>query len=77
MKRVVKISGFILFSVPVGDKNKIYFNAHRTFTRGYILELFKGFKVVEEKYHYGREMFDEYDKGKGFGTGFYLLKKNK
>jgi len=77
LKRVLKIGGIILFSVPVDEENKIYFNAHRAFTREYILELFDGFEIIEEKYHYGTEMFDDYDKSKGFGTGLYMLRKEK
>lgn len=77
LKRVLQLGGVILFSVPVDDDNKIYFNAHRAFTREYILELFDGFEVVEEKYHYGTKMFDAYDKEKGFGTGLYMLRKEK
>ena len=77
LKRVLKVEGVILFSVPVDDENKIYFNAHRAFTRDYILELFNGFELLEEKYHYGTKMFDKYDANKGFGTGLYMLKKVK
>jgi len=77
LKRVLKVGGVLLFSVPVDVENKIYFNAHRAFTRAYILELFDGFEVLEEKYHYGMKMYDLYDAGKGFGTGLYMLKKKK
>lgn len=77
LKRVLKIGGIILFSVPVDNENKIYFNAHRAFTRDYILELFYGFELIEEKYHYGIKIFDEYDDQKGFGTGLYMLKKKR
>ena len=75
LKRVLKVGGVILFSVPVDRENKIYFNAHRAFTRDYILELFEGFEVLDEKYHYGTKMYDNYDEAKGFGTGLYMLKK--
>lgn len=77
LKRIVKVGGVILFSLPVDDENKIYFNAHRAFTRDYILDLFHGFLLIEEKYHYGTEMFDSYDSNKGFGTGLYLMRKEK
>lgn len=77
LKRVLKIGGIILFSVPIDNENKIYFNAHRAFTREYILELFDGFMLLEEKYHYGTKIFDEYDSNKGFGTGLYMLEKIK
>lgn len=75
LKRVLKKDGIILFSVPVDIENKIYFNAHRAFTREYILELFEGFSLIEEKYQYGTKMFDNYDPDKGFGTGLYMFKK--
>jgi len=75
LKRVLKEEGIILFSVPIDIENKIYFNAHRAFTREYILELFEGFSLIEEKYQYGTKMFDNYDSRKGFGTGLYMFKK--
>ena len=77
IKRVLKIGGVLLFSVPVDNENKIYFNAHRAFTKDYILELFDGFHLVEEKYIYGTKMFNNYDPTKGFGTGLYMFKKGK
>jgi len=77
LKRVVEVGGIILLSVPVDSENKIYFNAHRAFTREYIVNLFDNFKIVEEKYHYGIRMYDYYDSSKGFGTGLYMLKKEK
>jgi SAM-dependent methyltransferase len=75
LKRVLKVGGIILFSVPVDKTNTIYFNAHRAFTRSYILKLFDDFKLVEEKYHYGKKIYNHYDSEKGFGTGLYMLEK--
>ena len=77
LKRVLKIGGIILFSVPVDSENKIYFNAHRAFTRDYVLELFDGFSLLEERYHYGTKMYDSYNQSKGFGTGLYMMRKEK
>ena len=77
LKRVTRIDGVILISLPVDNENKIYFNAHRAFTREYILELFDGFELLEEKYQYGLKMYNNYDKSKGFGTGMYMFKKRK
>jgi len=77
LKRVLKVNGIILFSVPVDNENKIYFNAHRAFTRDYVMELFNDFELLEEKYHYGIKVYDDYDKSKGFGTGLYMFKKVK
>ena len=75
IKRVVKPEGTLLISLPVDEKNKIYFNAHRAFTREYIVKLFDGFELVEEKYQYKRKLYDNYDKDKKFGTGLYMFKK--
>jgi hypothetical protein len=30
---------------------------------------------VEEKYQYGRQLYDSYDPSKKFGTGLYMFKK--
>ncbi|WP_417550090.1 DUF268 domain-containing protein [Methylophaga sp.] len=75
LKRVLSEDGILLFSVPVDKVNKIFFNAHRAFTRDYIIELFDGFVVIDEKYHYGTKLYDEYDPQKGFGTGLFMMKK--
>jgi len=76
LKRVVKKGGVILLSVPVDKQNKVYFNAHRTFTRDYILKLFQDeFELVEEKYQYGMILYDRYDPKKGFGTGLYMFRR--
>ena len=75
LKRVVKKGGHIIITVPIDAHNHVHFNAHRTFTREYIVSLFSSFKLVEEKYIYGMSMQDEYDPSLGFGTGLYLFKK--
>ena len=75
LKRVMKKDGVILFSVPIDSENKIYFNAHRSFTRDYILNLFDGFDILDEKYQYGKQLFNFYNKEKQFGTGLFFLKK--
>ncbi len=75
LRRVLKAGGILLISVPVDSENKVYFNAHRAFTRDYILKLFDGFDFLDEKYIYGNSLCDEYDVSKGFGTGLYMLRK--
>ena len=67
--------GSLYISVPIDAENKTYFNAHRAFTRDYILSLFEGLELKEEKYIYGNDLFDSYDPKKGFGTGLYHLTK--
>ena len=73
--RVARQGGKILFSVPVDKICKIYFNAHRAFTREYILRCFSGCRLLEEKYIYGYDFVDTYDKEKGFGVGVYCFEK--
>ena len=73
--RVMKKGGVLLLSVPIDSQNTVYFNAHRAFTRNYILDLFQNLHLMEEKYHYGDKMYSSYDKNKGFGTGFFMFRK--
>ena len=73
--RVLKPEGSLYISVPVDSQNKTYFNAHRAFTREYILSLFKNLTLIEETYIYGSNTFPSYDIKKGFGTGLYHFKK--
>lgn len=75
MQRVVKKNGNILISAPVDSDNFVYFNAHRAFTRKYILSLFQSCRLVEERYIYDSKMYNSYDKHKGFGVGLYHLRK--
>lgn len=73
--RILKKGGSVYISVPIDNESKIYFNAHRAFSRTHILNLFKDLSLREEKYIYGNDMFDNYDAKKGFGTGLYHFKK--
>ncbi len=73
--RVLAVGGSLYVSAPVDSENKVYFNAHRAFTREYILSLFKGLKLKEEKYIYGKNIENSYSPSKGFGTGLYHFTK--
>lgn len=75
LTRVLAHGGNLYISVPVDKANTTYFNAHRAFTREYILSLFSSLALVEEKYVYGNTIYSAYDPGKGFGTGLYHFKK--
>ncbi|MEO8764189.1 MAG: DUF268 domain-containing protein [Ginsengibacter sp.] len=75
--RVTKPGGNILFSVPVDNTCRVYFNAHRAFTPVYILQCFAGCELIEEKYIYNFDFISEYRKDLGFGVGVYFFKKNK
>lgn len=75
--RVLAPDGILYLSVPVDAVNKVYFNAHRVFTRSYIMQLLQAFSLLEEKYQYGKELVNDYDVNKGFGTGLFLLRKRR
>src|SRR3989339_677838 len=66
-----------ILNLPIDNENKVYFNAHRAFTREYILKLFQSLKLIEEKYLYknGNKLINNYDQSEGFGTGFFHFKK--
>jgi len=74
-KRILANNGNLYISLPIDKENKIYFNAHRAFTREYILELFKPLRLIEEKYIYKNELINNYDSERGFGTGLFWFKK--
>ena len=73
--RITKPGGKIIISVPIDTSSKIYFNAHRAFTRDQLVKLFTGCTVLEEKYIYGNRLFANYDAAKGFGTGLFHFEK--
>lgn len=75
LQRITKPLGVILFSVPIDSENKVYFNAHRAFTRTYIVSLFSDCDLVEDKYIYGTELVDTYNQTNGFGIGLYKFIK--
>lgn len=75
LKRVLMPGGNLFVSMPIDDECRVYFNAHRAFTREYVLELFAGFELVEEKYVYGTALFSAYDPERGFGTGLFHVRK--
>lgn len=77
LSRVLAPGGNLYISVPIDDKNRVYFNAHRAFTRKYVLELFKGLTLIEEKYIYGNILLPTYSSESGFGTGLFHFKKQE
>lgn len=73
--RVLAPGGRLYVSVPVDAECRIYFNAHRAFTRDYLLSLFPGLELVEERYIYGRAFARAYAPERGFGTGLYHFRR--
>jgi len=74
LRRVLAPGGDLYVSVPVDAACRVHFNAHRTFTRDYLLALFPRTELVEERYIYGRAYAAAYDPGRGFGTGLFHLR---
>ena len=75
LNRVLASDGHLYLSVPVDVECRVYFNAHRAFTRDYLLSLFSGLELVEERYIYGRLLLLTYEPSRGFGTGLYHLRR--
>lgn len=73
--RVLAHGGDLYVSVPVDSECRIYFNAHRAFTRDYLLATFSGLELVEERYIYGRALYPRYEPARGFGTGLYHFRR--
>lgn len=71
--RVLARGGELYVSMPVDAECRIHFNAHRAFTRDYLLSLFPGLQLVEERYIYGRSLVLACEPSRGFGTGLYHL----
>jgi SAM-dependent methyltransferase len=75
LRRVLAPGGDLYVSVPVDAESRIYFNAHRAFTRDHLLSLFPDLVLREERYIYGRSLVESYAPDRGFGTGLYHLRR--
>jgi len=74
--RVLGHGGNLYVSVPVDVECRIFFNAHRAFTREYLLSLFPELILVEERYIYGSKVFQFHEPERGFGTGLYHFRRS-
>ncbi len=75
LARVLSPGGNLYVSVPVDPQCRIYFNAHRAFSRDYLLKLFADLQLVEERYIYDRSVTTAYDPQRRFGTGLYHFRR--
>ncbi|HEX2862210.1 MAG TPA: DUF268 domain-containing protein [Lacunisphaera sp.] len=73
--RVLAPGGDLYVSVPVDAACRVYFNAHRAFTRDYLLALFPGLALRDEQYIYGTARVAAYAPERGFGTGLYHFRR--
>ena len=74
--------------MPIGEKQRIEFNAHRVFSLPYLLNVFKGYFTVEAFYYIDDErvlhkVVDVYAEegteksfGCHYGCGIFILRKN-
>ena len=80
IKRVLAFNGMILIAFPVGKKNKVIFNAHRVCTPEKVYTMFKGLKLIDEKYALSDKIISrkEYDKiERPYSYGCYYFTKLK
>lgn len=77
LSRVLSPGGDLYITVPVDDTDRVYFNAHRAFTPDRLAELFteNHLEAVESLYLYDMDLGASYQPERGFGTGFYHLRK--
>jgi len=77
LQRVLAVGGDLYVSVPVDASCRIYFNAHRAFTRSYVMQMFSRLSLIEERYQYADAdaLCPAYDACRGFGTGLYHFRK--
>lgn len=47
LKRVLAVGGHLLFVVPLGRESRIFFNAHRVYTKQHVLDLFADLQLVD------------------------------
>lgn len=75
LARVLQPGGQLLISVPMDSECRVYYNAHRTFTRSYLIDMFESLALIEEVYIYGNSTTKTYDPQCGFGTGLFAFTK--
>ena len=73
LMRVIQPGGSLYVSVPIDDKNRTYFNAHRAFCEPYLIKLFAPFDIIDKCYIFGNDFTRE--SRAGFGTGCYHLRR--
>lgn len=74
INRVLCTGAHFYFSVPVEKENKVYFNAHRSFSESFLFNLLDNYEVIDKMYIYDRE-YDQIQPEK-FGVGCYHVVKN-
>ncbi len=73
--RVTAPGGIILLSVPVGNANKVLFNAHRIFDKDYLMKLFYSCELIEDKYILRQQFNRKITITDEFQVGLFKFKK--
>jgi SAM-dependent methyltransferase len=81
LKRVLKDNGSLLFVVPLGDKMRIQYNAHRIYTFEYIIKCFNNLKLLNFAFITDNGQFlsdaNENDvKDQKYGCGCFWFKRS-
>jgi len=82
LKRVIKPNGSLLFVVPLGEKMRIQYNAHRIYTFGYIVECFdtlklENFAFINDEGQFLSEANEDDVSGQKYGCGCFWFKKKE
>lgn len=79
IKRVLKVGGRFYLSVPIGDEEKVCFNAHRIFNPMTIIEELRDMKLLEFSYinNYKINRCDPEDKNEygSYSCGMFIFEK--
>jgi SAM-dependent methyltransferase len=74
--RVIRPNGHLYISVPIDDRNRVFFNAHRAFEEKYFEQLLFPLEVIEKEYISGESLSRE--KPIGFSIALYhAVKRHK
>ena len=81
LKRVLKPSGNLLFVVPIGEKMRIQYNAHRIYTYEVILNYFSDlnleeFSLITDDSSYIENATKEMANNQRYGCGCFFFKKS-
>jgi SAM-dependent methyltransferase len=81
LKRVLKQRGSLLFVVPLGDKMRIQYNAHRIYTFEYIAKCFdtlklENFAFITDNGQFLPDAVENNVKGQRYGCGCFWFKRN-
>jgi hypothetical protein len=72
LKRVLAVNGDLFISVPVSNRPRVFFNAHRAFTEEQLQQQFAPLRIVDRSYIVGTRPREQLDVD--FAIGCYHFK---